>query len=87
MVGGYVQQAAIWCADPVFQQYVCERYRWRIGQTVELAEADADWCAAWVRACCGISSRAALNTDAKAGAMWRKIQRDFLNWKRCRGIG
>lgn len=87
MAGGYVQQAAIWCADPVFQRYVWERYSWRTGQRLELVVVDVDFCAGWVRACCGVSSRALLNTDADAGAMWRKIQQDFLNWKRRRGIG
>jgi hypothetical protein len=70
---GPVKQAAIRCGEPAFWKFIEE-----FSQT---AIDSADAAARWVRVACGVNSRAALATDAKAAAIWADTDASYIAWK------
>lgn len=67
-----VQRAGMLCRNPHFQEFIAERL---VGHSV-----DEDGAAAALCKQCGISSRAELNGNAKAQAMFDAIILDYENW-------
>ena len=62
------QQAGMLCADPKFQRYLLERHQCR---------TDA---ADYVRAFCGVESRAELTTDKEANHRWCLMRQEYRAW-------
>jgi hypothetical protein len=61
------------CRDLLFWRYLCSA-GWQVSNENDAAET--------VRLICGISSRSGLNTDPEAAMAWRRLDSQFLAWKR-----
>lgn len=76
------KQAAIRCADPLFWKYLNENHYELYGPDPIYGWIYAeDKAAQYVRALCGVESRAQLGDDIVAAGKWRQINRAFLDWK------
>lgn len=65
------QQAALMCDRQDFREWVCRVKKW----------PDLEPTADYVRAACGVDSRANLDTDPAAGARWDKLHNEYLDSK------
>ena len=83
------RQAAMLCELPAFGLYLDQRRRWRQGlspaQLPDGTHTPADAADA-LREACGIQSRAELDHDERAAAMYKRIAADFNRWKRRAGL-
>lgn len=71
------QQAGIWCADPLFQAFLCSTY------TAELwRENREDRAADLVRELCGVKSRADIAPGTSAWLKWRDLASHYRTWQR-----
>ena len=68
------QQAGIRCGEPAFQKFLREHGQSQV--------SDDKGAAAYVRLCCGVRSRADLDTKAAAGRLWRDLNTRFETWMR-----
>ncbi len=87
--GELARQAAMLGELPAFGLYLDERRRWRESLTLsQLPDGThtPDDAADTIRIACGVKSRAELDHDEMAGAMFRRIVSDFGRWKRRRVI-
>lgn len=87
--GPLARHAAILCEHEAFGLYLDQRRRWRQGlspaQLPDGTHTPEDAADA-IREACGVKSRAALDHNEWAGAMFKRIQGDFLRWKRRAGL-
>ena len=86
--GRLAQQAGILCELPAFGLYLDHRRRWRESLThsqlpdgTHTTEDAADA----IRQACGVKSRAELDHNEMAAAMFQRIAADFSRWKRRAG--
>lgn len=87
--GTLARQAAMLCELPAFGLYLDQRRRWRQGLSpAQLPDGthSPDDAAEAIREACGVKSRAELDHNEMAGAMFKRIQGDFLRWKRRAGL-
>ena len=85
--GALARQAAMLCDLPVFGLYLDHRRRWRESLTTsQLPDGThtPEDAADVIRQACGVESRAELDHNEWAGAMFKRIAADFGNWKRRR---
>lgn len=68
------QQAGILCNDPQFQRFAAIRSGFTNGQFTTTAAAE------YLRTCCGITSRRALNSSAPARARFNILRTEFDAW-------
>ncbi|CAM3308231.1 hypothetical protein [Halomonas lysinitropha] len=87
--GTLARQAAMLCELPVFGLYLDQRRRWRQGlspaQLPDGTHTPEDAADA-LRQACGIQSRAELDHNEQAAAMYRRIVADHMRWKRRAGL-
>lgn len=79
------QQAGMLCNLPVFGLYLDARGRRDKGMTAEQlpdGTHNSEDAADAVRRACGVESRADLDRDERAAAMYKRIVADFGRWKR-----
>ncbi|MCL7938809.1 hypothetical protein M8009_00635 [Halomonas sp. ATCH28] len=87
--GTLARQAAMLCELPVFGLYLDQRRRWRQGLSpAQLPDGThtAQDAADALRQACGIESRAELDHNDQAAAMYKRIAADFNRWKRRAGL-
>lgn len=86
MKGGLqARRAAMLCQNPRFGLYL--DHRRRQANAMEYRELpdgthNADDCADWLRAACGVKSRAELDHVAEASNMLARIVNDYQRWER-----
>ncbi|MDN3525654.1 hypothetical protein QWY79_10300 [Halomonas sabkhae] len=83
------QQAGMLCNLPAFGLYLDARARRDKGLTVEQlpdGTHNAEDAADAVRRACGVGSRADLDHNEQAAAMYKRIVADFGRWKRRTGL-
>lgn len=82
-------QAAQLCELPVFGRYLDARRRWEQRLTPDQlpdgTHSPQD-CADELRRRCGISSRAELDHNEQAAAVFKRIVADYGRWKRRSGL-
>lgn len=87
--GTLARQAAMLCQNPRFRLYLDQRRRWRQGlspaQLPDGTHTPEDAADA-LRQACGVQSRAELDHNAQAAAMYKRIVGDFNRWKRRAGL-
>jgi hypothetical protein len=66
-------QAGIRCEDPVFREFINERYNFSSMSPEQTAVA--------VRALCCVQSRSELGTNHKARVLWHQLDESFQAWK------
>ena len=82
--GRLAAQAGMLCGERDFLRYLDARLRWETGMTTEAlpdgiaSELDA---AEFIRSRCSVRSRADLDHDQEAAAMFRRIQNDYRRWR------
>lgn len=77
------QQAAIRCNEPEFRRFLCTRVSQAPGFGLPQNPTDLE-TAEFVRAICGVSSRAMLNTNEEAAERWNRLENEFWAWSRGR---
>ncbi|MBB3142805.1 hypothetical protein [Halomonas organivorans] len=85
--GRLAREAAMLGGLPVFGRYLDARRRRQHGMTeAQLPDGThtPEDAADAIRQACGVVSRAELDHDEEAAAMFRRIVADFGNWKRRR---
>lgn len=70
------QQAGILCADTEFQEWIVPHAKWGSGPTGPDSYGEG-YVVDLVRDRCGIGSRAELDTNQQAAAIWNEIVADF----------
>ncbi|APC45971.1 hypothetical protein QHH_59 [Halomonas phage QHHSV-1] len=87
--GTLARQAAMLCQDPAFGLYLDARLRWETSmsptQIPDGTASDLD-AAEFIRQRCGVSSRAELDHNEWAAAMYKRIVNDYSRWKRRAGL-
>lgn len=82
--GKLARQAAMLCQDSAFQLYLDRRRRAKHNMTeFQLPDGthNAEDARDWLCAACQIQSRAELDHNTTAAAMFHRIRQRFLNWK------
>lgn len=83
--GQQARRAAMLCQNPRFRLYLDARLRWETGMTLQAlpdgTASDLD-AAEFIRARCGVRSRAELDHVAEARNMLDRIVSDYQRWER-----
>lgn len=83
--GRLAQRAAMLCQEGRFYRYLDARLRWETGMSIEAlpdGTASQQDAIEFLRARCGVASRAELDHRQEAGAMFRRIVTDYQRWVR-----
>ena len=86
--GRLAAQAGMLCQEPAFLLYLDARLRWETGMTPEaLPDGTASTldAAEFIRARCSVRTRADLDHDQEAAAMFGRIVNDYRRWRGRRG--
>lgn len=75
------QQAAIRCGEPEFCRFLHEGVSQTPGFSLP-GVPGPDAAAAFVRAICGVASRAEFNTNDEARTRWNALEAEFWAWSR-----
>lgn len=83
--GRWATRAAMLCRESDFMIYLDHRKRYRLALTIEQlpdGTHTAQDAADALRQACGVASRAELDHNQAATAMFRRIAGDYARWKR-----
>ena len=76
--GALAKLAALWCAEPLFWDWLMQAYSWKCEDAEDAAEV--------IRQECGIESRAELDNSEKAAMLFQsQIRGPYMKWKQARG--
>ncbi|MBB4120409.1 hypothetical protein [Martelella radicis] len=73
----YAAECAMKCAETTFQRFMAERHDLNL-------PTDNKKTATRVKSVLALTSRKQLNEDAEAAVRWRKMVKDFDDWRRRR---
>lgn len=72
-----MQQAGILCGEPLFQQFLAQKYNVDYGDGCDLEATAADA----VRRICVVGSRSEITPGSAAAVMWQRMHEKYEAWK------